>query len=159
MTISKKHKILSGLVFIAFSIVLFIETQNFPLPNGRDIGSAYWPRILIFLLIAFSVILIIQAFVSKSPEDNSPDDERKKVNYKPLLGIFSIVLFVVFFEILGFVISIFIFYILSNLILREKMNLKTFGFVVVQAISLMIIIYLLFVQLLSVSLPLGIFDF
>lgn len=154
----KKHILFSSLALIVFSIVLSLETKNFPLPHGRDIGPAFWPKILIGLLFVFSAILLIQTIFSKSYDTVEPAAKKEKKSFKPLLGILSVILFVILFKPLGFVLSILIFYILSNLILRENINLKTFLIIVAQSLSLTLIIYLLFVQLLSVSLPAGIFD-
>lgn len=159
-------KIAPSIVFIVFSIILLIETYNFPGPTGDDIGSAVWPRILIFLLLVLSLIYLILTLNSKKREHlkvNGVDIEvnqevdNKNLIIRVLLGIVTLLLFVGLFETLGYLLSIFLFYIILSTIMFGRKVIKNFVKVLGQAILIVIIIYLVFPTMLNVNLPNGIF--
>lgn len=151
------NRVIPGVVFIIISIVFFIETNNFPKQLGRDIGAAFWPRTLIVLLVIFSIWLIITGLIKK---ENSVAKRNFKITFgavKPYLGMVIALGFVMFFNSLGYIVSVFIFYLLLAFTMHGRLNIRFLLISVIQATIIVLAIYLLFVKLLSVNLPLGVF--
>lgn len=150
-------------IFILLSVFLFLETNKFPVRPGQDVGIAFWPRLLLILLLILSVVLIITTIKDSlnSHEDSTFVKWKGRIFklLKPVLGMLSCVAFVFFFKELGFVISSFFIFIILAGITHEKLSLKKFSGIVIQAIVMVAVVYLLFGELLNVGLPQGIFFF
>ncbi|MET3697770.1 tripartite tricarboxylate transporter TctB family protein [Bacillus oleivorans] len=158
------NNVIPSTVIILFSIVFFIETFHFPekTSSSHDVGTAFWPRILIILIIISSIILMIPKKRKENPEKDSKIELSfaRILNFiKPLIGIMSFLGFVVLFNTLGFVISVFLLFVILSVIMHQGMNLKKLSIISIQALITVSIAYFLFKSLLNVGLPRGVFFF
>lgn len=64
--------IAGALIFIAVGIIAFLVTLDFlpPVLPG-DPGAAFFPRLIVSVLILFGVILVIQRLRGRTPDDDS----------------------------------------------------------------------------------------
>lgn len=151
-------RVIPGIIFIIISIIFFIETKSFPEQLGRDVGAAFWPKVLIVLLIILSVWLIVTGLLMKNESSDKRKLKLSLTMLKPYLGIGICIGFVFLFKSLGYIVSVFLFYVLLAHVMYGRFNWKFLFGTAVQATLLVLAIYILFVKLLSVNLPMGIFS-
>lgn len=155
-------KLLPAIVFIIFSVILYVETFNFPVSRGNDIGSAFWPRLQIYLLVGLSLLYIISVYRNRDkPEGEGEETAEEDASYKkPSKAVYGIIIFIGFaflFEILGYIISILLLYFALAYVMygdQFKHRLKN---VVLQAVVILAVVYVIFPVVLNVRLPNGIF--
>lgn len=152
------NRIIPGVIFIIISTVFFIETKKFPEKLGKDVGAAFWPKILICLLIIMSLWLIFTGLQKRRKLSDKKKMKFSLIILKPYLGMIICIGFVILFKPLGYIISVFLFYILLAHTMFGRFNWKFFWGAAIQATLLVLTIYILFVKLLSVNLPVGIFS-
>lgn len=146
--------IIIGIILILLSIFVFVYGgANFPEASGVDTGTKFFPFILAGIMIALSVILIIQAFIPNSQRSAgfsfkifSPEMMRVAV------AVVCCIFFMTFLKPLGFIIVAFITLYIMMLVLGNK---HYFIMAVVSLITV-IVIQLFFEKILSVMLPYGI---
>lgn len=158
------NKIILPVIFVVFSVVMIIETYSFPIVSGSDVGSALWPRILLYLLIGLSTLFIILTVKDKKTgniedqdEEESQEGLNKEILPKILMGTITLIMFVFLFEFLGYLLSILFAYILLAAIMFGKSFFKNIKGVLFQAGLIMLIVYLIFPLMLNLNLPSGVF--
>jgi hypothetical protein len=153
----KKNIITVG-ILILFSVIGLYETTNFTtLSSEGDIGLAFWPRVLLILLIILSMILLFKAifFDKNNVYKNDSKDKNKNMLWKVLAGMTSIFIFYFIFEWLGFIPATFLLYCGLSLIMSNNINVKTISITIGKAIILIVIIFAIFDLMLNVDLPYG----
>ncbi|WP_256839871.1 tripartite tricarboxylate transporter TctB family protein [Ornithinimicrobium faecis] len=138
------HRV-SGLVLLALGV--FALTQSLALGVGELVrpGPGLWPLALSVVLCVLSVILV----VIDSPDDYEPWSRR---SVTVLLGVASLLAFVLVFETVGFVIAAFLMLVLWLRVFGGESWGWTVGLALVGAIGFQ----LLFVNALGVPFPDGI---
>lgn len=134
-----------GLAFVLFSSQLATNII------GGVITPATFPRIFGYALMLLSVILLFETL--KNPiVKHSVDDENtpNSIQYKRFLSILvSMALYIAAIEPLGFVISTFLFLLVTFQVMDRKDLMKS----VVIAGGFSLVIYFVFIQLLEASIP------
>ncbi|MGE5157048.1 MAG: tripartite tricarboxylate transporter TctB family protein [Gemmatimonas sp.] len=152
---------ISGLVCLAISIALLTETFGLPPATIVPIGPAFYPRVVLFLLMLLSVILIVLdlramrtaragAPAAAAPAAGSPP------NYRLVLATFiEFGLYIALLPPLGFRISTFLFVLALQVTLEWPRSNKRWALAVLIAAATSLICYLIFQDYLSVLLPRG----
>ncbi len=72
-----KSDIVASIIFLAISVVLYLETRRMPPPNLDLLGPAFFPRLMIAGLIVLSVVLLIRSLTKRAGRvernENPPD--------------------------------------------------------------------------------------
>ncbi len=143
----------SGIIILAFSVFFYFMSSDFPIEGKR------FPITIIYLLILFAILIILSG-VKKSianVPDERKEDDKKSVTWQQMKTPFFILLitvgYIVLISILGFFISTILF--LTSVLLTLKV--KGIKGYLLTVIGTSAFLYILFVKLLNVSLPQGIF--
>lgn len=144
-----------GFVLILFSIFFLVLCYQLPtFPFVIPVDADLVPKLLGFLLMFLSIVL----FFSK---DGDTEEQRKKRKIEKkelyvLLGVlFQLLVYILFFELLGFLMMTTAFIISCSIFL----GYKKWTTVIVTAVVFSVSIYLLFNYVLAVNLPSGILPF
>jgi putative tricarboxylic transport membrane protein len=143
-----------GLVLIGFALFYLILSFRLPEYPYAAIDADFVPKALGFLLLLLSVLL----FFSKKPETEEEKNKRKIPDgeAKTLLTVCSFILvYIFFFELIGFVVMTALFIFITTWYLGYKKKWTNAIVSVVFSLS----IYMMFNYLLQISLPAGILPF
>lgn len=156
----KYRDIIVGAVFCIIALVYFkesfFETNNL---TRAQYGPQFMPRIYAVALLVLNLALIIQG-IGKLKKNQEPSEEQKKREWsitQALPVIFSILLIAVYIfliEKIGFLIATIFYLFFQAMILAKK---KNYMGLILFAVITAAVIYFLFVKLLNVQLPSGIF--
>lgn len=140
-------------LFSLFGGAIILLSQSFPKDVGTgDPGSGFWPISLGSLMIALSILLLIQGLASPNIKEktlNLMSDANKKV-----YGVMGLsVLFCVFTYLLGFIVSAFLFVYLAMSLLGVQSRKEK----IATSLIINVALYLLFTVALKTFLPLPIF--
>lgn len=152
-----KKDYVGGGIFTTLGIVVWILTFNFPsLTDGnlRHPGPSLFPRVLASLFILFGSILILQSARSRvSAPDPADDGAGVKPNYfNPVLVVVLTLAFVFFTPKIGFLATA----TAVLTILMTKLGVVLRKSLVISA-ALCCFVYFMFVTVMRVPLPRGIF--
>ncbi len=86
--------IVSGLIFMALSLWVFLEARTFPKPPGQP-GPGIFPQILAVLMMGASVILTVSGFKKRPPIVFSWTKFFKKLFSPSARNFFGVVILVV----------------------------------------------------------------
>lgn len=152
---------ISGLVCLAISVALLTQTFGLPPAAIVPIGPAFYPRVVLFLLLILSVILIaldLQAMrTARAGTAAAPAPAAGGApNYRLVLATFiEFGLYIALLPPLGFRISTFLFVFALQLTLEWPRSNKHWALAVLIAVATSLICYLIFQDYLSVLLPRG----
>ena len=152
---------ISGLVCLAVSVILLTQTFGLPPATIVPIGPAFYPRVVLTLLMLLSVILIVldvramraaravPAAAPSPPAGAAP-------NYKLVLSTFiEFGLYILLLPPLGFRIATFLFVLSLQITLEWPRSAKHWALAVAVAAATSYICFLIFQDYLSVLLPRG----
>ncbi|MBT2772289.1 tripartite tricarboxylate transporter TctB family protein [Halomonas sp. ISL-60] len=145
--------LITGIVLLGFAIVLvFYLVPNYinepPILQNPMMSPRWLPAIIGWLILLFSILLILQAFIL---EGKTEEDERaieKGSTRRFVLMVLSLVIYVALFEAMGAVFC----GILATLVLFVAHPVRTW-WVYSLAFLFPIIVALLFVEVMNVPLP------
>ena len=147
----KKGNIISSVICILLGLFIIFETKDFPEGAAGVPGPAFFPRILAWVVIGLSILLIINTIVKR--------DDRKitlldKDSIKVYATIGFLLAYLLLLNVLGFVFatpiflfSLIFFYIRKNIVKNAIIS-----------VAVTFLIYGVFSTLLAVPLPQGIFN-
>jgi putative tricarboxylic transport membrane protein len=147
--------VISGALFLALAIFIFVYAQLLPPMPGQRYGAGAFPTLIALGLAGFSILMMVQAWRKRAPGVRWAEwaawarDRRTAGNF--LLALVLILVYVFFSERVGFIpLSIAILFILFW---RQGVSLPTGAIVAVVAT---LAIQVSFSDLLRVPLPRGI---
>lgn len=145
--------ILFSIGLIIFNIYcFFLVGAESPAPTPTELGAAFWPRIIIVLMVG----LLISNIVSTLKENKGK--EKEKIDFvgffksKLFLGMILIAAMTIVMPYLGFITSCFIFLASYGALLGERKIIKLLVF----SIIITFILYIIFQGLLDIRLERGI---
>lgn len=147
----KEKDLISSILLLGFSSAFLIEALKLPLGSLRTPQPGLWPLILALILAIFSLILLVQTLIEKTGRKSSlwaRPGSWKRIG----LSAGSLFAFVVVFEYLGHLISIF----LLIAFLMRAIEPQKWWLVILVGFSSSLFCYLVFVLLLNIPLPQGI---
>lgn len=139
-------------VILAVSIILFAITylfQGLSIETGG--GPAFWPRILLILIIVLEVIVIFHTYKKvKNGKSNVKKDEDSIYPNNLYITILALTVYIIAMKYIGFFISTVAFLIFMMVVLKVKLKINLFV-----SIASGVAITFLFGNLLMVPLPAG----
>ena len=148
----------SGLVCLAISVILLTQTFGLPPAAVVPIGPAFYPRVVLSILMFLSVILIALDFraMRAAAAPAAAPAAGPAPNYRLVLATFiEFGLYILVLPPLGFRISTFLFVLSLQVTLEWPRSAKHWALAVVIAAATSIVCYLVFQDYLSVLLPRG----
>jgi putative tricarboxylic transport membrane protein len=118
----KKWNIITAILLVFMIGGIFYATKDYPKVIEGALGPGEWPRFLAILMAIFTLLLLIGTFIQK------PNGVKKKdpIQFdsggvkRVFVIIGTLLLFVFMLQILGFLISSFIFIVLVMLVMGER---------------------------------------
>ncbi|HLO12920.1 MAG TPA: tripartite tricarboxylate transporter TctB family protein [Pseudoneobacillus sp.] len=140
-----------SIMLIVVAVLTINVAATFPSLEGTDVGAAYFPKMLSFILIGLSILLFIQSL--REPKSEQSDSSSQTNNWKKtFLGIVGTIVYTFIFHYIGF-------YIATILFLFAMMWMLGFKKIVVSiilSIGITLFIYVVFEMLLQVPIPKGV---
>jgi hypothetical protein len=153
---------ISGLVCLAISVILLTQTFGLPPATIVPIGPAFYPRVVLTLLMLLSVILIaldvraMRAARAVPAAAAPPPPAGAAPNYRLVLATFiEFGLYILLLPPLGFRIATFLFVLSLQVTLEWPRSGKHWALTVAVAAATSLISFLIFQDYLSILLPRG----
>lgn len=148
------------LILLSAYCICFVNSSVAGTIYTDPLGSAFWPRLLLILLIVLLVVNVIQIY-RKTPAEKRNLDSITKINYTAVIhnrltwGILLMLVYALLLPYTGFLLTSFLMGIVLSFILGEKrpVVLIVFSFL---AVSL---IFMIFYKGMSIQLPRGTIPF
>ena len=124
------------------------------LENLTDLGAAFWPRVILILLILLSVVNLIQGIKKMKAEGTGVTSGIDVVGFfksKLFIGMLMVAAAALILPTIGFLPTCFIFLIAYGLLLGDKKYAR----LVIVALLITIVVYLIFQGALDIFLPRG----
>lgn len=156
----KKYNYGISALLILMSIWILKEANTLgAAAAGTAMGSGVWPSFLAWAMIILSAALVVQTAIDslKHKDREETEEEKKPIDFKSpgmkriyiLIGFF--IIFAVLIQLFGFYISM-LFLIPACLILLGEKRPK---YIILITAGILVFVYLVFVQMLSLRLPTG----
>lgn len=154
MTKRNKDLLVSAL-FIALGIFIFVESLGIKHMMKNDVGSGFFPKVVAVCIIAAASAKLFFTFNDKSGGENKKSDSDMLGGW---MTVALIAVYVLVFSPVGFLISTAAYLFLQMLILCPK---EKFKLPLMTAISIItpLFVYVLFVYVIQMPLPKGLFGF
>lgn len=135
-----------GVIVIIIAGFFYAMTFDFPNLNTNDTGPAFLPRIYCGLLVLFGVILFIQGM-----RDKKEQEEKEKTLGYALASMGIVLVYIIVMPIIGFYIATVL--MILGLLMFSKVRSKVI--LVTIPLGTVLFIFIVFVKLLKVSIPVG----
>lgn len=155
----RKAEIIFGIVSIALAAVFFVVSASFPTARGHDVGMAFYPRILVVLIVLLSLVVILESVMkmrgaSVSEEESQPLFETAEGGVRRVLLVIGLTLvYAYLLGIVGFVVVT----PLYLLILMASLKAGKLWKMILISVATTLVIYVAFRIFLRIPLPIGIF--
>lgn len=152
---------ISGGFLILLGTVILFASRNIKRMAGVSVGSDFFPKIAAAMLLVFGVVIIIAFFrgrPDRSPaaaEESDAAEDVTKTDWKaPLVSVVLLAIYVGLLAKVGFIIMTMLYLFVQTIVLapKEKRNYLLFG---ILSLVVTLIVYYVFVHVLSVMLPIG----
>ncbi len=150
-TMVKVSRIFSSIMILLGIYVISVASQFPPGTNGV-LGPGFFPILLGILLIALSILQLVTS--RKEPrEENTSSSADPQATRRVIISCLVVIAYMILINIVGFLVAtpIFLFTIMWFFSVRKKSILFTTSLVTTG------LLYFIFLQFLSVSLPTGMF--
>jgi hypothetical protein len=147
---------ISGLVCLAISVILLTQTFGLPAATVVPIGPAFYPRVVLSILMLLSIILIALDFRAMQISRAAPAAAGPPPNYQLVLATFiEFGLYILLLPPLGFRIATFVFVLSLQVTLEWPRSSKHWLLAIAVAAATSLICYVVFQDYLSLLLPRG----
>jgi len=151
-----------GLIVVVMSVLLLFNTMGIPTPPIVPLGPAFYPRMLLALLLVMGMILFILDIFKRKPSGKRKGDKEKAlkdegwlIKYKKVIWGFTVFgLYILFIPIIGFYSSTAVVLVILQAILGYRGPRQLPLFLIVSIITT-VCIYLIFEKYLMVVFPKG----
>ncbi len=146
----------AGLVCLALSVFLLVLSRGLPQSALVPVGPDFYPRIVLIIMAALSVLLIISDFWPRAKADTAAAPPTEKRNYG-LVGVTYAVFtgYVVLLPLAGYRVATFAFVAALQAVLDRPRSARGWGMVLISALASAFVTYVVFNDYLSVLLPRG----
>lgn len=140
-------------VFIIISIFVFVISCTFPAGSNGALGPGFFPKVLSIIVMILSSIELITS--GKSDKDESEKEEQFffKESLRVWVALVIIIIYLISLKYIGFLIMTPLYLIIMFLYFKTKNIITLIGI----PIGITCILYFIFMILLKVQLPHGIF--
>lgn len=147
--------ILVSVILIFGSIFLYILVGiQSPAPTETELGAAFWPHIILFLLCILSVVNLVQCLKKVKAGEMKATDGLNVSGFlrsRLFVGMIFVLVMAFLLDYIGFVPACFLFLFAYGLLLGAKNK----GMLVLTSLIITVILYLLFQGALDIMLPRG----
>lgn len=147
--------VISGLVIFSIGLVLLISSLQLPRGNELQMGADFMPKVVSGLLTVLGACFTITAFIKR---DNAPARASKLSRTEVMRFCTAFAFFfcyIFFLESVGFIIMTTLYIIAQSWFITPKEKRRPV-FLVILAVSVAVIVYVIFVFGLKLMLPAGI---
>lgn len=152
----RRYDQMSSLVWLAFAIYICIESSRLSFGSFHNPGPGFLPLLVGILLGLFSIVVFLQAFLSKETEGIVQSWYSKEKWKKLIWVLVALFAYAVCLEILGFLISTFL---LLVFLFLSGMEPKRWGVAIGGSAIASVSSYAVFELWLRTQLPKGILGF
>jgi len=152
----RRYDQMSSLVWLAFAIYICIESSRLSFGSFHNPGPGFLPLLVGILLGLFSIVVFLQAFLSKETEEIVQSWYSKEKWKKLIWVLVALFAYAVCLEILGFLISTFL---LLVFLFLSGMEPKRWGVAIGGSAIASVSSYAVFELWLRTQLPKGILGF
>jgi hypothetical protein len=149
---------IAGLVCLGLSIILLVLTRGLPQSALVPIGPDFYPRIVLGIMAALSVMLIAADVLSRRRSRGAvtAPAAAEERNYRLVTVTFAVfAVYVLLLPWLGFRVATFLFVAALQVVLEKPQGWRRWTVVITAALATVIVTYLAFEVYLSVLLPRG----
>ncbi len=152
---TKNKDLLVSILFIAFGVFVFVESLGIKHMMKNDVGSAFFPKVVAVGIIAVALIKLVFTLSGKSDGAIKKSGSDMKGGWMTILLLAA---YVLLFSSVGFILTTAAYLFLQMLILcpEEKRKLPLLGTI---SVVTPLFVYILFVHVISMPLPKGLFGF
>ncbi len=141
----------SSILFILLASYILFESRKYPLGKIDNPGPGFLPVLLGLAIGGMSIILLIREWSKKAGAESLTWPDR--AGWFRVILIFSVtLLFTLFFEITGYLVNIFILF----LVMLRPVGKQKWGWTIGVSVGATLVSYLLFDRWLMLPLPRGI---
>lgn len=151
----RKRNLISSIVLLVMGLAMMAESMRLPFGSLRAPEVGFLPLILAILLIALSLIFLVQSIRRQKNEKEVPLEMRFGNWVRIGLALFALVASTLFFESLGYIINSFFLVAFLLCTVEPQKWWIAVGIALLSSFGS----YILFVSLLGTTLPKGIFGF
>ena len=148
----KKPDIVAGAIGVAIGSYVLVEGKKMPVDHIMKIGPSFFPSMLAVGLIGFSAFLAIRGAIAKESGDFDRIDFRSFGIWRALLSLLAAVVYSLLLKPLGFIPDTVLLVLGVMLLLGSRRPLD----LVLAPLLCTLGVWLVFEQLLMISLPVGI---
>ncbi|AEE92223.1 conserved membrane protein of unknown function [Tepidanaerobacter acetatoxydans Re1] len=153
----KRINIVTGIIFIALSIFIFVQSLSFQQTMITDnfIGAAFFPRMIAVIMLILSAILIVSSILEKDWHNDTSSIFKWETFKFPLIGVIVLLIYIMLLDKLGFIIDTIILNIVLLSIFRYNNKILT----LLLSCAITLAIFQVFQRILMVPLPSGLLGF
>src|SRR5215218_2285313 len=146
---------IAGLVLLAISLVLLVQSFQLPSLPIVPVGPGFYPAIVLSFMAAASALLVLQDLVKRAPVVADAADAPRR-NYRLVVIAFAIVgLYVVLLPLVGFRVATVLFVAALQAALGRPETARQWAVLSAIAIGTAVVSYVVFERYLLVLLPRG----
>jgi len=138
---------------IIVSLIFWCQSYLLPLPRYEPLGSSFFPRLLLTLIIGLNVVDLFIRLLSKKSNDSSKiiyPETYKYIIYSLILIFLYVTIIYLYTGIINFAIVTFVFLLIFMWMLSPK-KLNLLPMILLINVGTLLIIYLVFVKYLWIS--------
>lgn len=138
---------------IIVSLIFWIQSYSLPLPRYEPLGSSFFPRLLLTLIIGLNVVDLFIQLLSKKSNDSSKiiyPETYKYIFYSLILIFLYVTIIYLGIGIINFAIVTFVFLLIFMWMLSPK-KLNLLPMILLINAGTLLIIYLVFIKYLWIS--------
>lgn len=147
-----------GVILVAFSIFMYMQTFKFPPAMLGTLGASFFPKILFTLLSLAGIGLIIGSLIQnkKKPLEKTFSLRAALPNHSlVILSFIFVFIYIVAMHYLGFLWAT-LGFMISLMWLLGPRKIKSFPLIIIIACGITFVIYYSFLKLLQIFLPEGV---
>ena len=157
----KTKNLICSVGFLLIGAFIYVQASEIKVVMAKDLGSGFFPKVVGVAMILMALLELVLTLVAakKDPAEaekteDTADDDKKGM----LLTILCMVGYAALFEPLGFIISSALYLFLQITVLSNQKNRKLPLFAVISLVT-SVFIYVVFVYLINMPLPMGLIEF
>jgi len=151
---------IAGLICLALSVGMLLLTRGLPQSSFVPIGPDFYPRIVLFIMSALSVLLIASDLWrrrTQHPQEKTDAESTPEIRNYSLVGITFAVFagYVILLPLTGYRLSTFLFMVALQAVIDPPRGARHWVVIMVSALASAAVTYVVFEHYLSVLLPRG----
>ena len=155
---NKQRNLLTSVLFLAFGVFMFIQSQGVKHKIASDVGSGYVPAFIAGCMIIVSVAKLIITLTRHDPDDNKVVKDDKSSTKGGVVTVLIMLVYMLIFEPVGFIVSsiVFLFALMNWFANKGNRNIPLFAVI---SVVMPVAVSALFNFVIKMPLPKGIIGF